>query len=181
MTDTEYNAVIREVVKQLKAAGIDACVDSSHGVRTSIKLKNGGHEHYFIAFEKASGLGVRRTYSLAGFTVRWDYGGMGVSRFQIRKDGTIDTSRLKADLEQFAARAKRAAEARSAVEANQQAMAGEFNEVRAFASKLAGSGLFVSVSNDGAVAGSLQFKLSGHITPSRARAILTAIIATKED
>ena len=107
---------------------------------------------------------------------------MGTKLYLLRKDGTINVDRLKADLSDHAAREAARNASIKKINANAAATEWEYAEVNRRVSKLSGasgSGVFLECGNDGRVEGCIRFKASGHITPARALAILDAIESTQ--
>ena len=186
----EFNATIDKIAAQLKAEGLPVKVVkanqfSKYNAIDLVVDKDTRHSLRSMDVQERVGMG-RYTTKLKGFTVRWDWlgrRGMGTTRYPLRKDGTIDIGRLKADLESWKQRESHRNDAAREVADNAAKLAKDFADVKRIATELqgpAGAGVFIDVENDGKAADRIRFKVSGHISPARALAILAAVAATTD-
>lgn len=169
----------------LREAGIDAtAIKDEFGARYSLRIRVDGEPIEARSLDVKGGYGL--PYEFDGFFVRWDWlgkRGMGTLRYPLRKDGTVDIERLKGDIESFKQRRDLRKDAASRIADNQRELAEESKALAGIVTRLQGaarSGLYLEVENDGKEKGRLRFKVSGHASPTRLRAILAAVAATTD-
>lgn len=183
----DNNAAIGQVAGQLKALGLAARVaDKKYSVEKRLEIDFGGKTWLMDTMHsKSSGLSAysyRRT-AVTGFQLRYDHEGkrgMGARRYPLKKDGTIDAARLKDDLESWKQREDSRRSMLDSRLRHQQELASEFVAIKREVDKSDIPSVYIEVENDGHAANRLRFKVSGHVSPARARAIIAAINATKE-
>lgn len=176
-----FNDALAELASNAQAAGLP--VETFLTDWGMLRMRFVGNNELTIdTMTKRVGYGSTATQALMGIYIRYGCGrgSQGTIRYPLRKDGTVDFDRWKADLEEWRRRKQREAEVQDIVAANKLLVENKVAVLREEARKRNGGLVFAEVENDGRMAGFVRFKVSGHAEPGLVMALL-GLIEKRQD